>query len=152
MFEKEVPRMTRRSWLLGVAMMSLTAGGVWAGMTLARTGKSDCCADPTCPPGCSESCPPDCLTTAAKPATVDCCDDPTCPPGCCEDCPPNCKDVTAKAPTTKVSAKESCCDDGPCCSDGCCPTSKAPATKAPVTKAPEGKKFTCPPCPFCPGW
>jgi hypothetical protein len=74
-------------------------------------------------------------TVAAKPA--DCCDDPTCPPGCDESCPPNCASVK--------TAKQSCCPDGPCC-DGsdCCENVKAPA--------PAARKFTCPPCPFCPGF
>lgn len=55
---------TRRSWMLAVAMLSLTAGGVWAGVAYAnaRTTKAgDCCLDPTCPPGCSPDCPPNCL-------------------------------------------------------------------------------------------
>jgi len=28
--------MTRRTWLLALAMLSLTAGGVWAGLALAN--------------------------------------------------------------------------------------------------------------------
>ena len=147
--------MTRRSWMLAVAMLSLTAGGVWAGLALAnaRTTKGgDCCLDPTCPPGCSEECPPDCFTGAkasvqakgvkaagkkAVTKTVDCCDDLTCPPGCSPACPPDCLDLTAKA-STKTAAKSSCCSDGECC-----PT---------TTKTTVAKKYICPPCPFCPGW
>jgi hypothetical protein len=87
--------MTRRSWMLAVAMAAATAGGVWAGMTFSHThskAAAHCCDDPTCPPGCSDVCPPNCTAS-------DCCDDPTCPPGCSEDCPPNCQASTAKGKT-----------------------------------------------------
>lgn len=118
--------MTRRSWMLAVAILSLTAAGVWAGLvpTNIRTTKAaDCCLDPACPPGCSEICPPDCLSlVAAKQSdeccTSCCCDDPTCPPGCT-----------------------------PECAAGCLPAIKASSTKTTVTK-----KDICPPCPSCPGW
>ncbi len=114
--------MTRRTWLLGVTMLALTAaGGVWVGLAWANARTStkavDCCLDPTCPPGCCEACPPDCTSPAATSTktakTSCCCDDPTCPPGCAPDCPPDCPDL--KARTTEVKAKAH-----------------------------------CPPCPFCP--
>ena len=95
---------TRRSWMLAVAMLSLTAGGVWAGVVLANNQKAaDCCLDPTCPPGCS----------------------PACPPGCSPDCPPNCLDgATAKTSSVKAEAK-TCdggkCDGGKCSPKGYCP-------------------------------
>lgn len=142
--------MTRRSWMLAVAMLSLTAGGVWAGLALANarsTKAGDCCLDPTCPPGCSEVCPPNCFTGAkasvqAKDVkAVDCCDDPTCPPGCSPACPPDCLDFTAKT-GTKTAAKSSCCPEGECCA-----TAAASSTETSVAK-----KYICPPCPFCPGW
>jgi hypothetical protein len=115
--------MTRRIMLLmGVtAMLTLTAGGVWA--TLANVnavvGGCQCETDPTCPPGCAPECPPDCtycpaLDLTAKESitkTVDCCDDPTCPPGCSAACPPNCNGSTVAKQTTRRD---------------------------------------CPPCPFCP--
>jgi hypothetical protein len=140
--------------MLAVAMLSLSAGGVWAGLALASamtTKAGDCCLDPTCPPGCSEVCPPNCpfpdcctgakgVKAAGKKAvakTVDCCDDPTRPPGGSPACPPDCLDLTAKA-STKTAAKSSCCSDGECC-----PT---------ATKTSVAKKYICPPCPFCPGW
>jgi len=53
--------------MLAVAMLSLTAGGVGAGLALANActmRAGDCCNDPTCPPGCSEVCPPYCFTGA----------------------------------------------------------------------------------------
>ena len=126
---------TRRSWMLAVAMMSLTVGGVWAGVALANSQKAvNCCTVPTCLPGCSEVCPPDCPFPC-------CCQDPTCPPGCSEecppccspDCPPDCFDgakVTAKTSTVRVEAKT--CDGGKCDGGKCSP------------------KGYCPPCPFCP--
>ena len=144
--------MTGRSWMLAVAMLSLIAGGVWAGLALAnaRTTKAaDCCLDQTCPPGCSEVCPPNCFTAAKASVqtndvkvtgeknvrkAVDCCDDQTCPPGCSPGCPPDCLDLTAKA-SAKTAAKSSCCSGGECC----------PATTA-------TKKYICPPCLFCPAW
>lgn len=115
--------MTRRTWIVGVALLTLTAtGGVWAGLAWANARTSakaaDCCLDATCPPGCSEFCLPDgtdsaehSTKTAAK--TSCCCDDPTCPPGCSPECPPDCLDLTSEAKTIKA-------------------------------------KTYCPPCPFCP--
>ena len=132
--------MTRRTWLLGVALLTLMGvGGVWAGLALANSRTStkavDCCLDPTCPAGCSEVCPPDCTGPAAASTKTavkcDCCDEPTCPAGCSEECPPN-------GLTNKTSAKASCC-----------PT-EARATVAP--QASVKKEYICPPCPFCPGW
>ncbi len=101
--------MARRTFLWGVAaLLTLTAGSVWAGWTLANSHTStravDCCLDPTCLPGCCEACPPDCNGTApTKTATKDscCCDDPTCPSGCSPERPPNCLDLTAKAKEKK---------------------------------------------------
>ena len=139
---------TRRSWMLAVAMVSLTAGGVWAGVAYAnaRTTKAgDCCLDPTCPPGCSEVCPPDCPFPC-------CCQDPTCPPGCSEecppccspDCPPDCLDgakATANTSTVKAEAKKEDVKAEPTtCSGGKCDGGKC----GPTTKT------YCPPCPFCP--
>jgi hypothetical protein len=50
---------------------------------------------------------------------VDCCLDPTCPPGCSEDCPPNCCDVVSVKTTAKKTAccseGSECCPDGDCC-------------------------------------
>lgn len=140
--------MTRRMWIImGLAsVMAFTAGGVWTGWALAnaRSGPKteDCCLDPTCPPGCSEVCPPNCLDLAVstkKPTTkaLDCCDDPTCPPGCSPACPPDCLDLSAKA------KNKSRCDS--VCSD----CEKEPAATSKTTVA---KKYICPPCIFCPGW
>lgn len=115
--------MTRRTWLLAGLMAAFTAGGVWAGVAItnARSAKAaDCCLDPTCPPGCSEVCPPNCPFS-------DCCSDPSCLPGCSEDCPPDCSDG-AKA----VKAESQRCEGGKCNSEKC------------------GTKDYCPPCPLCP--
>ncbi len=122
--------MTRRAWMLGVTVLTLTAGvGVWARLAWAETHTRmktvDCCLDPTCPPGCSEVCPPDCLTGLAGAGTrtaarSDCCADPTCPPGCSPDCPPDCLDLAAKAKCLGAASPDA-----------------------------KGKTF-CPPCPFCP--
>jgi hypothetical protein len=38
--------MTKRSWMLAVALLTLTVGGVWAGLALANahtTAKASCC-------------------------------------------------------------------------------------------------------------
>lgn len=106
---------TRRSWMLAVAMMSLTAGGVWAGVAYANARTAN-----TCSPGCSEVCPPDCPFPC-------CCQDPTCPPGCSPDCPPGCSPdcppdcldgakVKADAKKTEgVKAESKKCDGGKCC-------------------------------------
>jgi hypothetical protein len=106
--------MTRRTILLVglAAMLTLTAGSVWAGLAWANARSSmkavDCCLDPACPPGCSEACPPDCTGSAAAGTTTSsCCDDPTCPPGCSPDCPPNCLDLKATA--------KNCCPPCPFC-------------------------------------
>jgi hypothetical protein len=117
--------MARRTmFLMGVAtVLTLTAGGVWAGLGLANahttTKAGDC--SPDRPEGCSpESISPitDSTNTAAN--TSRCCDDPACFPGCCLECPPDCQAVTAEA-------------------------KNAGAVKQ-TTKA----KTCCPPCPFCP--
>jgi hypothetical protein len=65
------------------------------------------------------------VTPAPEPTAADCCADPTCPPGCSDACPPDCK-----------PAKASCCPDEDCC----------------LAAKPAAKKFTYPPCLFCPGW
>lgn len=120
---------TRRSLMLAVALMSLTTGGVWAGVAYANTRTTtvlDCCLDPTCPPGCSEVCPTNCFFS-------DCCQDPTCPPGCSPDCPPccspdcppNCFDgvnkVKVDAKKTEVKAESKACNGGKCDGGKCCP-------------------------------
>jgi hypothetical protein len=119
-------------WLLAgtVALLPLLMGsGLWAGLVWpnARTNAqaANCCDDPTCPPGCSEVCPPACTgstTAKAQPAakTSDCCSDPTCFPGCCPECPPDCLDLTAKSKNV-VAARQTT----------------------------NGTTF-CPPCPSCP--
>ena len=113
--------MTRRTWLmlgLALALVLAVVGGVWAASTFTGgdSQASDCCLDPTCPPGCSVVCPPSCLTS--KQAAVS-----TAVQSCCP--------------------SDECCSNEPCCSDSTCPTSKAPSAK---------EQYTCPPCPFCPGW
>lgn len=93
--------MTRRTWVLGAALLALTAGGVWVAIAGAHsTNPADCCADPTCPPGCSDVCPVNC-------PAADCCLDPACPPGCSPECPPNCDGGEAKT-APKTEAKGYC--------------------------------------------
>lgn len=104
--------MTRRAILLmGVAaMLTLTAGGVLAAWANARTTTKavDCCLDPTCPPGCSEVCPPDCCpvstaaTTKTTAKTSCCCDDPSCPPGCTLECAAECLPVATQSAKGKT--------------------------------------------------
>lgn len=126
--------MTRRSWMLALAMLSLTAGGVWAGLALACTRTTK---------GGDTALPAASTKTAAK--TSCCCDDPTCPPGCTPECAAEC--LPAAKTNTNTAMKTSCYPDGECCSDEPCCGSTAETTKATVVK-----KYICPPCPFCPGW
>ncbi len=93
---------TRRSWMLAVAMLSLTAGGVWAEIAYANAG-----------------------TNAGTNKVVDCCLDPTCPPGCSPDCPPNCLDG-ATAKTSSVTAEAKTCDGGKCDGGKCSPKGYCP--------------------------
>jgi hypothetical protein len=50
---------------------------------------------------CPDCCPLN--RQAKNTARTDCCDDPTCPPGCCPECPPDCLDAKAKAGTKAKS-------------------------------------------------
>lgn len=137
--------MTRRSWMLAVAMLSLTVGGVWAGLALANakaTKGGDCC-----PPG--EVCP-DCLSLVAAKQSDECCN------SCCKNvdkCPSACAEcgctTSDKSAAAKTAAKTSCCCDDPTCPPGCTPECAAeclPAAKVAEIKATKD----CPPCPFCP--
>lgn len=110
--------MTRRSMTLLVTLLSLTvAAGAWAEFVFANsrpnTQAVDCCLDPTCPPGCSAQCPPDCLSSTS---------------------------VSAPAQTASNAA---CCAEEDCCAE---------ARTSLVTATAAKKNYTCPPCPFCPGW
>ena len=77
-----------------VAALALGTSGVigfaWANSrALART--ADCCVDPTCPPGCSVICPPDCNLSGA----------------------PRAKSATPAAKATEIKAKS--CPPCPLC-------------------------------------
>jgi len=124
--------MSKRSWMLAVAMLSLTAGGVCVGLALANTRTTK--GGDTASPAASTK-------TAAK--TSCCCDDPTCPPGCTPECAAECLPA-ANASTTTGAKKAVCCPDGDYCQDEACCGSNTKTTVA--------KKYICPPCPFCPGW
>jgi len=94
------------------------------------------------------------IANAATPANIpakalDCCLDPTCPPGCSEMCPPNCLTTASVKAPAKTAAKAACCsEESECCPDEACCPSASVKTTAKNTE----KKYTCPPCPFCPGW
>jgi hypothetical protein len=90
------------------------------------------------------------MADAASPAkaptqAVDCCLDPTCPPGCTPECAAECLPAVKVKAAAKV---EPCSPDGDCCPECCSENSKTTRTAAKATE----KKYTCPPCPFCPGW
>lgn len=134
--------MLRSKWLFSLlAIVPLLATGAWAGSQafgntreVTTVVRGNPCGDSTCPL---------CETGGKNAAKTDCCDDPTCPPGCSADCTPDCLDLKVSAKTTKT-AKTECCPQGECCPAGaCCPATAKTAVK---------KEFTCPPCPFCPGW
>lgn len=59
--------MNRRKYLWALlAALPLLAGAAWAGTQVAQGSKAyDCCLDPTCAPGCSAECPPNCLEFGA---------------------------------------------------------------------------------------
>ena len=86
--------------------------------------------------------------TAANQA-LDCCLEPTCPPGCSEECPPNCLSTASVETPAKTAAKTARCSEGfECCpEETCCPSASVKS----IVKTPQ-KKYSCPPCPFCPGW
>jgi hypothetical protein len=56
------------------------------------------------------------------------------------------------SPVVAAPAGEDCCSDPTCppgCSPDCPPDCCAPGSRAGVAAKP---KYTCPPCPLCPGW
>lgn len=102
--------MTIRSWMLAVAMVSLMVGGVWAGLALANarnTKAGDGLSE------AKVSVPTKDVKVVGTKA-VDCCDDLTCPPGCSEACPPDCLDLTAKANTKPAAKSSCCSDGECC--------------------------------------
>ena len=141
--------MTRRTWMLGMAMLALTAaGGVWAGMAWANSRTSANAV----PLGCSEECPPNCLSFVGAKSSDECCkaccknvDTPACPTKCAGPC--GCAKAE-KSVAAGTAALFDCCDD-PSCPPGCTP--ECAARCLPVAKTAEVKaKKDCPPCPFCP--
>jgi hypothetical protein len=116
--------MGRKLLWSGLALLPLLAVAAWYGMGYANA------TSPAKPPAGKLTC---------------CCDDPTCPPGCTPECAAEC--LPAAKVNTAAKA-ERCCPEGESCPECCAQSSKT--TKA-AAKAPQ-KKYTCPPCPFCPGW
>jgi hypothetical protein len=107
--------MTRRTWLmmgLAVTLTLAVVGGVWAVSAFTGSGSraGDCCLDPTCPPGCSLACPPNCAEPAKNPESQSCC------PGneCCPDSPGDsiCPADVRKTPSEKGQYK---CPPCPLC-------------------------------------
>ena len=67
--------------ILPLVMGAASFGLYHANKTNGPLSLADCCLDPTCPPGCCEECPPDCLLTITAKA---CCpESECCPDGAC---------------------------------------------------------------------
>jgi hypothetical protein len=106
--------MWKRKWLwCAVAAVPLLAAGAWAGVRVLGDGDRRTAA-PAPARTCCESVCPLCEPGAKTAAEVDCCADPTCPPGCCPECPPNCLDLAGKAQATAKSQASVKTDCPPC--------------------------------------
>jgi hypothetical protein len=153
-----VPAQARSPGLWSVVALMLLLGVLGAGSWfVSANGKTSACCDSTCPL-CELT-----AKAPAKAKTTDCCDDPTCPPGCSPACPPDCLGLTAKVKTTAKARDccppgEVCPDCLPvaqttakakatACCDSVCP----PCESESKTRTTAAKKYICPPCPFCPG-
>jgi hypothetical protein len=78
--------MKRSAFWTAVLVLPLLMGAASFGLYHASNSASqvtlaDCCLEPSCPPGCCDQCPPDCVLTVESKII--------CPDSqCCADCPP----------------------------------------------------------------